>query len=301
MSRASRRGTVLALAIGLLSMVAARAQSPAPMRNGELPAVSPDGSQIAFESDRGGATGLYLIRADGTGRRNLVPDVGETSGAPAWAADGRHLLYATTAAGIGQLYEVDVRSGTRRLVASVPGRGPTLSPDRRHLLFMAGSYTATTLTVSDLDGAHAHLVSDGTATAWNPAWSPDGSRIAFTGRSGASDELKIFLVNADGSGLRQVTRLPPGAGNAQWPVWSPDGRRLAIQVNRSREGDARIWIVDPATLAAHPLRRHDRAWLDETPSWFPDGRRLAFQSNRTGRMELWVMDADGSGARQVTR
>jgi Tol biopolymer transport system component len=299
MSAARRLGAALALAIGL--MAPAGAQSPAPMRNGELPAISPDGAQIAFESDRSGATGLYLVGVDGAGTRNLVPDVGESSGPPVWSADGRHLRYATAAGGVGQLYEVDVRSGSRRLVATVPGRGPTLSPDRRHILFMAGPYTSTTLMVADLNGAHAHPVSVGAATAWMPQWSPDGRRIAFTGRSGATDELKIFLVNADGSGLRQVTYLPPEAGNAQWSVWSPDGNRLAIQVDRAREGDARIWLVELATGEAHPIGRHDHAWLDETPSWFPDGGRLAIQSNRTGRMEVWVMNADGSGERQVTR
>ena len=301
MSTARRLGAALALAIGLMAMGPAYAQSPTPMRNGELPAISPDGSQIAFESDRSGTTGLYVVRADGAGTRNLVADVGQSSGPPVWSADGRHLRYATAAAGVGQLYEVDVRSGNRRLVATVPGRGPTLSPDRRHLLFMAGPYASTTLMVAGLDGAHVHPVSEGARTAWMPQWSPDGRRIAFTGRSGATDELKIFVVNADGSHLRQVTHLPPEAGNAQWAVWSPDGRRLAIQVDRAREGDARIWLVDLAADEAHPIGRHDHAWLDETPSWFPDGRRLALQSNRTGRMEVWVMNADGSGERQITQ
>ena len=54
---------------------------------------------------------------------------------------------------------------------------------------------------------------------------------------------------------------------------------------------------------AHPRRitSRDHPWMDETPSWLPDGKRIAFQSTRTGRFEVWVMKADGSGARQVTR
>jgi dipeptidyl aminopeptidase/acylaminoacyl peptidase len=61
-----------------------------------------------------------------------------------------------------------------------------------------------------------------------------------------------------------------------------------------------IWIVDAATGAARKLAAHDQPYLDETPSWFPDGKHIAFQSNRTGRMEVWVMNADGSGQLQVT-
>ena len=51
----------------------------------------------------------------------------------------------------------------------------------------------------------------------------------------------------------------------------------------------------------HKLAPHTERYLDETPAWFPDAKRLAFQSNRTGRMEIWVMNADGTVPRQVTR
>lgn len=62
-----------------------------------------------------------------------------------------------------------------------------------------------------------------------------------------------------------------------------------------------IWVADVASGAARTLAAHAERYADEVPSWFPDGSRLALQSNRTGRMELWVMNADGSDARQVTR
>jgi Tol biopolymer transport system component len=89
-------------------------------------------------------------------------------------------------------------------------------------------------------------------------------------------------------------------GRAQWPVWSPDGRELAIQVNDLEAHSCHIWIVNAATGDARKLAAHAEPYLDETPSWFPDGKRIAFQSNRTGRMEVWVMNADGSSPRQVT-
>ena len=66
------------------------------------------------------------------------------------------------------------------------------------------------------------------------------------------------------------------------------------------KNSAHIWVVDVATGRAHILAAHDQPYADETPSWFPDGKRIAFQSNRTGRMEIWVMNVDGSKQRQVT-
>jgi len=101
--------------------------------------------------------------------------------------------------------------------------------------------------------------------------------------------------------LAKLTNIPAEEGGAQWPVWSPDGSRLAIQVNsRQQKNSAHIWIVDAASGEARKLAAHDQHYVDETPSWFPDGRSLPFQSNRTGRMEIWVMNTDGSGQRQVT-
>jgi Tol biopolymer transport system component len=113
-------------------------------------------------------------------------------------------------------------------------------------------------------------------------------------------------MNADGRGERQLTHFAPADGRPQWPSWSPEGRRLAIQSgvhqrDRPQDNTAHIWIVDVATGAATRLAAHDKPYLDETPSWFPDGSRIAFQSDRTGRMEIWVMNADGTAARQVTR
>ena len=98
-----------------------------------------------------------------------------------------------------------------------------------------------------------------------PSVSPDGLRIAFvSNRVGAKD---LFVIGADGTGEMQLTHH----------------------------------VIDIRTGVDRRLGAHDQSWFDETPSWFPDGKRLAFQSNRTGRMEVWVMNADGSDQRQLTR
>jgi TolB protein len=285
----------------------ANAQTQPVISHGAQPVVSPDGSHIAFLSNRTGADELFVISADGTGETQLTFTSDEV-GNPAWTADGKHILFAIFAKEISHLYSIDPDGKSLRDIASVLGRAPTLSPDGKKLLYMSGTWTATRLMVSPLSGSNARQINDGSSIAWNNHWSPDGKRIAFTSRNDPNGELAIFVMNADGTHRRQLSHFAPGSGNAQWPVWSPDGRQLAIQVNGPQKNDAHIWILDAATgdarklAALAPENAHDgsQPYLDETPAWFPDGQRIAFQSNRTGRIEVWVMNADGSSPHQIT-
>jgi Tol biopolymer transport system component len=290
---------VLALVLALSSAGNARQPAPRPVSNGELPVVSPDGKLIVFLSNRGGAQDVYVISADGTGETRLT-DTPEEEGNPGWTADGKRILFSVFANDASRLYSIDPDGKNRREIARIPGRGLAPSPDGKRLVYMSGGWTAMRLMLSSPDGSNAKQINDGTSIAWNVHWSPDGKRLAFTSRPDSKDSLAVFVMNADGSGRRQVTHFAPAEGHAQWPVWSPDGRELAIQANNLEAHSCHIWIVDAATGAARKLAAHSEPYLDETPSWFPDGKRIAFQSNRTGRMEVWVMNADGSGQRQVT-
>jgi TolB protein len=286
----------------------ANAQTQPVVSHGAQPVVSPDGSHIAFLSNRTGADELFVISTDGTGETQLTFTSDEV-GNPAWTANGKQILFALFAKEISHLYSIDPDGKNLRDIASVLGRTPTLSPDGKKLLYMSGTWTATRLMLSQLSGSNARQINDGSSIAWNNHWSPDGKRIAFTSRNGPNGELAIFIMNADGTHRRQLSHFAPDSGNAQWPMWSPDGRQLAIQVNGPQKNDSHIWILDVATgearkLAAPALettRDGGQPYLDETPSWFPDGQRLAFQSNRTGRMEVWTMNADGSAPHQITR
>jgi Tol biopolymer transport system component len=273
--------------------------TPTPITNG-LPVVSPNGKLIAFNSNSGGEDDLFVISANGKDQRQLT-HTPEDEGNLAWTTNGKEILFSVFKDGMSRLFAIEPNGKNQRELARAPGRAPTLSPEGKRLVYMAGSWTATRLTVSLLDGTNARQITDDSSIAWNNHWSPDGKRIAFTSRENPKSELAVFVMNADGSGRRQVTHIPAEEGGAQWPVWSPNGRLLAVQVNsRTTKNSAHIWIVDAATGDAHKIAAHSAAYVDETPSWFPDGKRIAFQSNRTGRMEVWVMNADGSGARQLT-
>jgi len=286
---------VLAAGIGLPPHAMA---GQAPPTHGAAPAVSPDGSRIAFLSERNGATDLYVISANGSGEVRLTR-TSEQESQPQWAPDGKEIWFSVFADGTSRLYAVGADGGPSRLVGTVPGRALKLSPDGRRVLYWTGTWTSMREFVSDLDGGRPSQLTDGSGVVWGSRWSSDGKQIAFGDRD-SNGTVQVYVMKADGSCRRQVTRIPAADGGAQMPAWSPDDRRLAVQAG-AKDRPAHLWTVDLSTGSARKLAPHDQPYQDEVPAWFPDGKRIAFQSDRTGQMEIWVMNADGSQARQVTK
>jgi Tol biopolymer transport system component len=266
--------------------------------NGGLPVVSRDGRRIVFSSNKSGTDDLYIIDLDGSKETQLThtPEHESISG---WTPTSKRLIFSVSKNNTSSIYTIDLDGKNERLLATVSGRSPVVSPDGKRMIYATGTWTEMALMVSTIQGESKQQLNDGKSIAWNVHWSPDGRQFAFTGR-GAKD-IAVFVANSDGSNSHQVSHVPEEEGAAQGPVWSGDGRRLAIQVSsRTRKNYSHIWLVDVASGESHKLAPHTEDYLDETPSWFPDGKHLAFQSNRTGRMEVWIMKADGTNARQVT-
>jgi len=290
---------VLLFVLGLFAVH--QAQPTPPASHAAAPAVSPDGQWIAFTSDRDGTSQIYVIRPDGTGERRVTNSARPKNGAQ-WSGDGTHLFFAPFSDGVTHLFTVDLDGTNEHEVLSAPGRELRIAPDGKHALYSQGSYTDTELMLAEIDGARVvnpKRINPAGSIAWNVRWSPDGHTVAFTSR-GDGKQLQVWLMNADGSHRRALTTVAASEGNAQLPAWSPDGTTIAFQVNGER-GMGHIWVVDVASGHAHKVAAHSDLFLDELPVWFPDGTRLAFQSTRTGRWEVWTVNVDGTGLRQLTK
>jgi TolB protein len=162
------------------------------------------------------------------------------------------------------------------------------------------------------------------------AWSPDGTLLAFDGRSyDMLFDFDVFLIRPDGTGFRQVTRGPARDTQASW---SPDGKQLAFVRERGEHTQPEVWVVgadgtharrltnggspawsrDGRTIAVGALARLvapngrlvRRLTIGEDfdPAWSPDGRRLFFTRYEAGAdPELYLVNATGSGLRRLTR
>jgi Tol biopolymer transport system component len=110
----------------------------------------------------------------------------------------------------------------------------------------------------------------------------NGGLVTFS-RSG-----EIYVINADGSGQRRLTR---NRAKDIAPVGSPDGRRIAFASDR--DGNFELYVM--AANGSRPRRLTWNAGVDADPTWSPDGRRIAFESKRGESSEIYVMNADGGG------
>jgi Tol biopolymer transport system component len=308
---------VLRLSVGLLLIGASAASAQMSMMNtgGGRPSVSPDGNFIAFSAARNGEWEIYVVRPDGSGRIQLTT-TGEKNfvnlGPPSWIGERVFVWRRVDDSTHAVLIDVpNARSNASRSIAPSPAivlpRDAVQvrpSPDGRRVVFVHGDRQHPRIAVSNLDGTGLRDLTDGTRPAGNPDWSPDSKRIVFTGADSAA-AWQLAVVDADGSGSHVLTHFDQAEGRPQWANWSRDGKHIVMQAGKYNqvkieESTAHLWLVDPVTGQATKLAPHATVSLDETPSWFPDGKRIAFQSNRTGVMQVWTMNADGTGARQVT-
>ena len=135
-------------------------------------------------------------------------------------------------------------------------------------------------------------LSNGNRQGHDPAWSPDGTRIAFTVPRRDNGDGPVHMMNSDGSGVTQLANSTVDSD----PVWSPDGSRIAFMSGRGDNSE--IYVGNADGSGATNLT--DSPGFDGSPAWSPDGTRIAFMSRRDGNHEIYVMNADGSGATNLT-
>ena len=147
------------------------------------------------------------------------------------------------------------------------------------------------LQVADADGHNARTIFSSAKQILSPAWSPDGSRLAYV--SFETGNSAIFVQDII-QGTRAKVSAKSGINSA--PAWSPDGRRLALTL--SAGGSPDIYILD---IAAKNLQRLTSGpSIDTEPSWMPDGKSLLFTSDRSGGAQIYQVSANGGKAQRLT-
>ncbi len=147
------------------------------------------------------------------------------------------------------------------------------------------------LQVADSDGYNAATILKSRESILSPAWSPDGTKIAYVAFERRRSRVFVQGV-ADQS--RELIANFPGINGA--PAWSPDGRRLALTL--SKDGNPEIYVLDLDTKRLKRLTRN--RVIDTEPAWSPNGRDIIFTSDRAGKPQIYRMKVGGRRIERLT-
>jgi TolB protein len=228
-----------------------------------MPAVSPDGTKVAFTTFYRGNPSIAIFSVE-TGRQLLFYNQKASMNAtPDFTPDGTQLLFASTLSGWMQLYISNLDgTGLKRLTYSQAVEvEPKVNPKNgREIVFISGRSGPAQLYKMNLDGTDLVRLTSGEGDVGNPSWSPDGRHVAFCWTKGfAPGNWNIFIMDVSSGETVQLTH---GQGRNENPVWGPDGRHLVFSSNRS--GSSQIWTM---LADGTQLRQLTTRGRNETPVW----------------------------------
>jgi Tol biopolymer transport system component len=211
----------------------------------------------------------------------------------AWTPSGSEILF-TTGWDIG-IHRASLAGGEPQPVLGVGAGYPSIRKDfvvyQRLTSFPLEIWRAGGRSASTRNREPRKLIASGRDDA-NPAYSPDGRRIAFSSLRGGAEN--IWACDSDGRNAVQLTNLK---GHAGTPRWSPDGRKLVF--DSIEAGDWNLYVVDAD--GGPPQRLTPQSSDENVGAWSRDGRWVYFQTNRSGSKQIWKMPSAGGPAVQVTR
>ena len=241
------------------------------------------GGRILYNGVVGDEVHVFVMQGDGSGRTDLTPHANGFSAH--WSPDRGRIVFETTRNGDSEVFVMNADGSQPTRLAT--GRSPSWSPAGDRIAFIANG----DVRLIDPDGSHLQVLVTGRQPD-SPAWSPDGRMIVFAQVNSTQCTLiffdpvcarDLYVVNADGTGMRQLTRAPDAVTWSTAPAWSPDGTTIAFF--RSTFGAAGdLYLIAPDGTQRVQLTPTDQI-TEGYPVWSPDGRALAF-GQRSGAEEF---------------
>jgi Tol biopolymer transport system component len=238
------------------------------------PSWFPNGTAIAFESDRESFRDIYRVdRVDGSVTRLTHSEAGCFE--PAVSPDGKRVAYTCSAEDGPEIFARDLDSErvARLTWSSGEDSAPAWSPDGRHIAYLSVRRGLPRVYLMDADGAHPRplraRIDHGVIGERDHAWSPDGKAIALVEQREGRANIRIVRVS-DGF----VTAITNGGYNDATPAWSPDGRELAFTSDRGGQSDI-LTMKRDGSRVRHVTRDAPADWL---PRWVGEDRTNAHNS-----------------------
>ena len=268
------------------------------------PSWSPDGSRIIFCT--GETNAVWAVSANGDQLKQLSPSLGSVFGA-IYAPDGESIYYGAISQDVNfGLWKQSVSPsgeavGEPLMIANTGGLSNkylAISADGKRLAFSAVLTTSNLWSLplsqntNSAAGPPSPLTSGTNLRNVNPAFSPDGRKIAFgTWRTGA--DSNVWVMDADGKNQTQVTTDP---ASDNFPSWLPDGDQISFISNR--HGRPGVWVTSLKS-------GRDRLLLDPGQDLSfarlsPDGKQFVFNSSKSGTINLWLVSLEDGKPRQLT-
>jgi TolB protein len=263
---------------------------------------------MAFVSRQSSVNEIYLMDVDawgvGANPARLTNDA-DAENYPSWSPDGKRLVYQRDFNG-SAIYVIDADGANQQRLSPTPGfdATPSWSPDGAQIVYVRllevpqpNQPPMTDIRVMNVDGTGDHVILANTLFSVEPRWSVN-DQIVFMSLMNSSD-LQIYVMNADGSDLRQLT----SAANNGDPVWSPGGNRITFGSDREGGNKLNIFAMNADGSQLEQLTHFDPPYEAGDTNLSSDGKKIAFewdingmkQSDPNAYAEVWTMNPDGSG------